>query len=178
MSTEVKDDVKEKFKCGRCGWTEGSKVGVADEEREEYLRAVLGGKPYHKTFKLFDGKVSLTFKTQPNHEVDKLTKCIFRLLQIQGASDEAQEKLIKIKLLFYLDKLELGDNPALTVESIDFDKIDSFEAADEMFKEYFGLLDETIIRAMVRTYHYFVELQQLLIAEGFNSDFWDSAGLL
>ena len=176
MSEEMKHE--EDFKCGRCGWTKDAKTGVSEEEQEEYLRAVLGGSPYHKTFSLFGNKVKITFKTQPNHEVDKLTKCIFRLLKVQGASDEAQEKLIKIKLLFYMDKLELGDNPALAVENIDFDAIDSFEAADEIFKEHFGLLDETIIRAMVRTYHYFVELQQLLIAEGFNTDFWNSAGLL
>lgn len=177
MSEETKGTEAE-FKCGRCGWTRDSKVGIADEEREEYLRAVLGGKPYYKTFNLFGDKVKLTFRTQPNYEVDKLTKCIFRLLQLQGATDEAQEKLVKVKLLFYLDKVELGDNPALNVDVTDLDKVDSFEAADEMFKEYFGRFDETLIRAMVRTYHYFVELQQMLIAEGFNTDFWNSAGLL
>ena len=177
MSEEVKK-VETEFKCGRCGWVPDSKIGVAEQEQEEYLRAVLGGKPYYKTFQLFGDKVKMTFKTRQNFEVDKLTKCIFRLLQVDGASEEAQEKIVKIKLLFYMDKIELGDNPGLVIEDVDLDTVATFEEADALFKEYFGRFDETIIRAMVRTYHYFVELQMLLIAEGFNADFWNSAGLL
>ena len=158
--------------CVRCGWSPSRENKPLEEDLEEYLRCVLGGSTFCKVYELYEGKVKLKFRSLSNKEVDALNTLLFKMTDHM---DHAiiQDKSIKLKILYFLARLELADNTA----DYDIPAIMGYESIDEEFNERFGEVAEPIIRMMAQSMLMFMELQAMLINQGFDSNFWKGAGL-
>ena len=57
--------------CPNCAWHYNTPViAVTDEDKRNWLRAILGAQRFHKTYQLFGGKLSVTFRTRSMTEID------------------------------------------------------------------------------------------------------------
>lgn len=158
--------------CVRCGWSPSRENKPLQEDLEEYLRCVLGGQTFYKVYELYGGQVKLKFRSLSNKEVDNLNVLLFKMTDHM---DHAiiQDKSIKLKLLYFLARLELSDNTA----DYDIPELRAYDDIDGEFNDRFGEVAEPIIRMMSQSLLMFMELQSLLINQGFDSNFWKGAGL-
>jgi len=88
-------------------------------------------------------------------------------------ADRLQQIGTKLKLMYYITKLEKGDK-TLAFEPPD---IDSWLTIEDTFQERFKEINEPLIRVIIKTAFIFFELEQLLVAEAFDENFWKGAGL-
>lgn len=171
--TEEKKPENRSFEqCPRCGWHVTDNPEPPQEDLEEYLRSVLGGRRFVKKYMLFDGKLEITMQSALSTEADFLNKIVAS--PVPDTDTELRELISKAKLLFHLKAVNLDgqvtefDIPELT------DPTEAFVTAE--FDKRFGQLDETIIRGLVRVLMLFSTLLQLLISRGFDENFWQGAG--
>ena len=160
------------FTCSRCGWTPDGNPAPSEEDTKEYLRCILGSKPFYKEYELYDGQIKITYRTCNNREVDGLNEILF---DMNGDVErgELQDKSIKLKLLYFLSDIKLGDKK----ESFDIPALDHHVDIDAEFNNRFADVAEPVIRMMTQSMFLFLELQQALVANGFDENFWKGAGL-
>lgn len=158
--------------CPRCGYGAEKPMEPLQDDLEEYMRCVLGGQRFMKTYSMYDGKVKLTFRSLVNKEVDHLNGLLFTL---SGRDDDpaAQDMVVKAKLLFFLAAADLSGKGT----EYDVPMTLSVENLSDVFNERLGDCPEPIIRIMVQTLGLFTEVQGLLVNAGFDSNFWKGAGL-
>ena len=183
--TPGKSEAK-KFDCPRCGWSTEGVPKAPEADLQEYLRCVMGGNRFTKTYLLYNGAMKLTFSTLTMDEADRLNMVIMQ--NKFEDNDELSDVARKTKLMFCLRTIKLqGDTvvhtppQAVTVvpESKPEDKpvFDwSKETMGALFKERFGRMDETMLRTIYRTYALFDGLSRLLVSDGFDENFWKGAG--
>jgi len=167
------EEVSQKIEpCNRCGFSEEAEAVPLEADMEAYLRCVLGNQPFEKEYELYDGKIQLRFRTINNREVDALNNLLFKM---EDSIDRAviQDKSIKLRLLYFLAHIKLSDKEA----DYEIPNLKDTDKIDEEFNSRFGACSETVIRMMSQTLMLFIELQGLLISQGFDENFWKGAGL-
>jgi len=163
---------QEKATCPRCGWHPTDKPAAPDADMQEYLRCALGGKLFTKVYPLYDGKLKLKFRSVNAAEAEFINKV---LMKNDFDSDiEVQDMALKAKLLFYLVSVETPEGEEV-FEAFSLEEF-TVTAVNEEYKKRFGTKDETLLRSINQTFQIFLGLQQLLIAGGFDSNFWKGAG--
>jgi hypothetical protein len=160
------------FTCARCGWNPEGNPAPSEEDTQEYLRCILGSKPFYKEYELYDGQIKITYRTCNNKEVDGLNDILFDMNK-DVEQGELQDKSIKLKLLYFLSDIKLGDKN----ESYTIPELKHYVDIDDAFNERFADVAEPVIRMMTQSMFLFMELQQTLVADGFDSNFWKGAGL-
>lgn len=99
--------------CPHCNW-DLSRPDIpepAAEERQQFLVALLGQKPFSKTYSRFDGNVRVTFRTLSLHEVDACWQQASRELKAgEIGSDPLMfvERINRLRMLLQLQRLQLG----------------------------------------------------------------------
>lgn len=59
---QIKEEIKS---CPCCGWDiTKDPVEITEEDKANWLRSVIGSEAFHKTFKLYGGKLSVTFRSR------------------------------------------------------------------------------------------------------------------
>ena len=164
--------VKKAEPCYRCGYSDAAEPEPLEEDLEEYLRCILGGKEFHKEYELYNGKIKLEFRSINNRQVDKLNSVAFKLNDHMD-SKEIQDRSIKLKLLYFLARVKLGDLETEYDIPLDI----TFDTIMPEFEARFGDCSETVIRAMTNALLLFMDLQGLLVSQGFDANFWKGAGL-
>jgi len=158
--------------CIRCGFSIDHEPLPLEEDMEEYLRCILGGLSFMKEYSLYNGKIQLTFRSINNREVDQLNDILFRIADHMD-TQEVQDRGIKLKLMYFLAKVKLSDRD----EEYDIPTLTEFAQIPEEFNKRFGDCAEPIIRLMSQSLLLFMDLQGLLVSQGFDENFWKGAGL-
>lgn len=172
MEETVESPEKKPEVCVRCGWSSGKELEPLEADMKEYLRCILGGKEFFKSYEMYDGEVKLVFRSLNNGEVDRLNQVLYPLAGRQLTAVE-QDLDIKLRLLFFLAELTLGAKKA----SYDIPEKITLEEVNDIFNERMLSCPETLVRTMTQTLMLFTELQGLLVRHGFDSNFWKGAGL-
>jgi hypothetical protein len=169
---EETEQVKEPEPCVRCGWSPGKENKPLESDLEEYLRCILGGQSFHKEYEMYDGKIKLVFRSINNKQVDALNNLLFKMAD---HIDQAviQDKSIKLKLMYFLSEAKLAEQ----THEYPMPRITEYDQIDAEFNARFGEFGEPVIRMMSQTLMLFMELQGMLITQGFDSNFWKGAGL-
>ena len=162
---------EQKQPCPRCDYLEGARPKPQKADMEEFTRAVLGGRPYRKEYKLVDGKIRMEFDTLATDTADVLDRMLIEMADMPQLG--RQTLGIKLKLVFHLRSLTLGpdkktfDAPALGAKLSDI---------EGEYVKRFGQISDPVIQMAGRTLLLFLDLQQLMLHEAFDENFWKGAG--
>jgi hypothetical protein len=155
--------------CPRCGWTDAPVPKASDEDKQEYLRCVMGNRAFSKTYPLYDGAVNITFQSLDSEAVQAVNKV---LMQIDSPSPEVADDLnIKLKLIYFTKKYSTAE----IVTEYETPVIETPADIDTEFSKRFPYM-EPVLRVITQSYMIFTQLQELLVAEAFDENFWKGAG--
>lgn len=158
--------------CARCGYRPGAQLAPSEEDMQEYMRSLLGTKPFKKEYSIYEGELKLTFRTLKAREVDSLNNILFEMMA-NIANLRVQDLSIKLKLLYFLSCIQTGpESTELTIP-----EITQVSEIQDAFQSVFGDYSEPLIRIMSQTLTAFLELQEALVDTGFDENFWKGAGL-
>jgi hypothetical protein len=156
--------------CPRCRFNLLERtLKAAEPEKEEYLRAVLGGRLYIKEYVLYDGKIRLQFSSLKNKAGEELST-ILRMIE-RKESNQFVTDALKVKLLYYLVKYNKNEFKVP-------EDVATLDEANELFKTRFGEYSEDQLTLFLRTLIEFQNLLALLAQAGFDENFWKGAGLV
>ena len=156
----------QKTRCSRCGWEMRKLVSkVAEEDVREYVRCILAGRPFAKTYTLFEGAVCTQFSLLTSNESDVLGVMLSKI----SREDKMMltQQALRLKLLFYLRRF---NDKSYTVPKADVD-------VETEYNSRFGGIGEDIPVLLIRNMMEFTRLSEMLTETGFDANFWKGAGL-
>jgi len=137
---------------------------------EEYLRCLLGDKPYCKSYTLYDGRLKFGFKSIDGNQVSEMNRLLFGL---DPAGVEVQDLSIKIKALYFLSEMDCNGK----AQAFEAPVLKSPADIGPEFDKRFGHMSELMLRLLTQAMVMFLDLQAVLVSAGFDSNFWKGAGL-
>jgi hypothetical protein len=156
-------------KCPRCNHNLADlSSGPTEDEKQEYIRTLLGDRPYTKKYSLYNGRLNLLFSAISSNASEGLGQILKEIKE-----DDPQTRMtecLKVKLLYYLR--ERGDDkysPPTGAES--------YEELQTMFQKRFGSMSEDVVAVLIRSYLQFTLLLGQLTEAAFDANFWKGAGL-
>jgi hypothetical protein len=177
--TELELELAKKNMCQRCGRELGTApLKVSEEVTEEYFRHLLGQKPFEKTFKLFDGRLLLTFRELSGDSIIENNKT----LEKANTDDEFADILEMYLITSMLVRVEIYDAKTMVTETLysmsDEQLVDNTKnprAAYDSLLRAVGQMKIAVIRRACTTFQYLITA---LIDKGQDPNFYMDAGLL
>jgi hypothetical protein len=166
-------DKPELLACENCGWVSGAPE-PREADKTEYLRAVLGGRRFTKTYMPWDGQLTLKFRSMTGNESEFINQVLSKNVFVNDVS--LGDAATKAKLLFQLTSLNTTDIAKVFEPVADTDH--SIIFIQDEFRKRFGEFDETILRVIAKTLQNFNLLLQLLVISAFDRNFYKAAGPL
>lgn len=149
-------------------------VKVSDEDAHEYLRCILGGKGFNKTYKLMGGQVSVEFRSRTAEE-SFILSTILRNLRVQMGManyDIINNAFLGYQLLYTATQVRLADK-VIEVEkptSKDFDEIQA------LTHKLLSLIPLVIYKGILRELVAFEQLTAALDTKVNDPNFWGQIG--
>jgi len=159
--------------CSNCGWYDGM-TEPREEDKLEYLRAVLGGRRFAKTYMLWGGQFTLKFRSMTAAEAEFVNSVLSKNDYISEV--EVNDAAMKAKLLFQLTAMSTAEKNQQFEPPAEKNHTITYVQAE--FERRFSELDETLLRVIAKTLHMFNMLLQLLVLNGFDRNFYKAAGPL
>jgi hypothetical protein len=161
------EPVEETVICRQCGHNTAAidELAPSEEEKQEYLRCILGKKLYRKTYTLFDGKVTMAFEMLTQTDSARMGPVLNELnveRSMQGITDS-----MNLKLLFYLRQFNTDQ----------FSPPEDIGKWKEAFNERFSDYGEDAPALLARVLMEFLRLAEMLPQSGLDENFWKGAGL-
>lgn len=149
-------------------------VKVSDEDVHEYLRCVLGGKGYNKTYKIMNGQVSVEFRSRTAEE-SFILSTILRNLRVQMGManyDIINNAFLGYQLLYTTTQVRLADKviEVAKPESKDFDDI------QEATHKLLALIPLVVYKGILRELVSFEQLTAALDKKVNDPNFWGQTG--
>ena len=161
--------------CKRCGRPHLDKdVQVSEEVMRDYTRCALGGIPFSRTFTLLNGEFIVTFEALPaEFEVS--------LGYIANSADSDMQAL-DIRLLLSLAEIKMFDRNTSGLKvfyTADLDKRRAMlENPKEALRDLSLKVDAVLLGVLRRMSATFVILQNAILEELVNKDFYEGVGLV
>ena len=159
--------------CVHCGWIEDGPE-PRPEDKEEYLRSVLGGRRFTKTYMPWDGQLTLKFRSLSAKEAEFVNQVLSKNVYVNEV--ELGDAAMKAKLLFQLTSFVTTEKNLQFEPPAEANHTITYVQAE--FEKRFGGEDETILRVIAKMLHMFNMLLQLLVLSGFDRNFYKAAGPL
>jgi len=168
--------------CPSCGWDlKREPVAVSEEDKEAFLASLLGGKPFRKTYSLFGGRVSATFRAPRPHEFDLVRQQCFLEQDRKEINwdfeyfDRFSRYCLAVQLVRVESPTGLHRFPE-SVEQWGFPLRDA-EGNTAVYAIYRKMadelnLDDTLLRALTRPLNDYNALRIRLVSNLYNSDFY------
>lgn len=183
MSDEVKVEVKNEIvaeapkaeeafpQCPRCGWSVDPKLKPSEDDVKEYFRAVLGGRPFTKTYNLAGGRIKMTFSTISAAEQAESERVLSSIDSL--GEREANAVGIRARILYHLRSVALDGGNLMAYEPASLNSVDDVMPK---FKAQFAGMGAPLLDMAARTLLLFLELNRELLAATFDENFWKGAG--
>jgi len=155
--------------CPRCQFKISSNnvPEPAEEDIREYIRRLMAGELFKKTYDLFNGSLKITLSMISMTQSDLLSQAL------QSIPDEdymvRTTRALRIKQLFYLKQYK--DVKYDVPDTGDLDKL------EDLYIARFGELPEDVCCLLVRVMTLFFALTEALPHKGLDENFWKGAGL-
>ena len=158
---------EESVLCRRCGhdMEAADELAPSEEEKQEYLRCILGKRLYRKTYTLFDGTVTVAFELLSQSDSTRIGPVLNDLnttRSMQGITDS-----MNLKLLFYLRQFNTDE----------FSPPENLDNWKEEFSARFSDYGEDVPALLARILMEFLRLAEMLPQAGLDENFWKGAGL-
>lgn len=164
-------------KCDRCGWEIGknSKEQPTEEDKQEFMRSILGERRFEKELTYLDGAVRVRYRSTMSSEEDMMVKTL-RAMVVEGDVTTPEEWNLKyryLQLIFCLKAIYIDDKVhefgEVTFEEHKYlEQQDSFKAAAERLKKVpttvRALLNDGLLR--------FNDVTVALTMRTHDADFW------
>jgi hypothetical protein len=144
------------------------------EERQEFIRCVLGNKPYQKAFELFGGAIRLTMADISPKEIDTLYSQLAKdhKAGVVETMDDWSTELDRYRMFWTIKELMWGDEcskpHAMAMETTLLrNQLDTFMMRFKSTVPY---------RAMLRVSRIFQRHLDKLMAGALDPDFWEGGG--
>jgi len=166
--------------CPRCYFDLKSSVALpTEEEQQEYLRRLLAGEPFVKTYKLFKGQLEITCSTLTVTESEHMVQVLREIAPDPHQQLAVASEILKVKALYYIRSAAGMTYPQPTeIEPEEGSPVVwNAAAAQALYEERFGQMGEDMISILVRTQTEFNRLVTKLADSGFDQDFFKGAGI-
>ena len=163
--------------CNRCDWPTGAKVEVepTKDDLKDFLRSVMGGEVYTKTYGLFDNNIRVCFRTRTGVEEQQI-KATLRERLNSGQIVNSADLVSTSRQLNFACSLQSFSSPLVQLEfAPDLVNQETLEA-DPAFLSLAQLrvnkLPSQMQQMLLRQFDLFSELVELLLAKATDQDFW------
>jgi hypothetical protein len=175
---EELEKAKRERTCPRCGWREDISIqDVLDEDKKEFLRSVLGNRPFTKEYKLFDGKLFVSFSSLNGKRSDAINRILDEALQLYGENpDKLFDIGLRVRTLFLLDHIKAETGFAYIPDKETTVLPSNLDEALAAFGKMTEDMHEPLIQAAVHSCLLFNALHRTLVKEGLDRNFWKGAG--
>jgi hypothetical protein len=169
-SQEPSQTPQDHVACMQCGYNMAdiSLPTPAEEERREYLRCILGKRPYKKTYTLYEGEITISFELLSQVDSARMAPILAKINQDENATELMRmTESVNLKLLFYLR--QFNDTSYKVPET--------FDKWREVYTDRFSEFDESVPALLIRVLLEFLRLADMLPSAGLDENFWKGAGL-
>lgn len=128
------------------------KLDVSDEDKRNFIRSVLGSKPFAKEYKLFGDTIVIVFRTRTVSENAKLNS--------ESVRDETWEMK---KLAATIDNFKIGSDPTQALNGMD----------EAQLNTVFGSMAAITYSSIVKAYRSFEGLCDAIFEASLRADFWE-----
>lgn len=176
---EVSDSGMGLEKCPKCGWQlELDTVPEPeDDDKQEFVRSVLGPRRFRKRYTYFDGKVQIAFRSALTADEEGITRLLNKEIEADKlhTREELRLRWEKLRLSYVLESVEIDGTP------VKFEEIKQADVIDDCDEEFEQVLKHiktrgkwpTSIQTMITyTLDVFDGLYTTLIARTYDPDFW------
>ena len=141
---------------------------LQEDDKKEFLRALLGKRVFTKKYNLFQNNVSLTLRSLTVQEANALL-----LLEEQNADQLLDGTLLsQIRILFHLESLIINSTPKQVVTP---DKVTlqqrTFADICKDCSSVFSGMDDILFQTLLRTHNSFIDTVLALRAGGLDPNF-------
>ena len=173
----------ERRQCPNCSWDLRSDdvIEITDQDRQNFLAATLGGKPFQKLFEMMGGQLQVTLRSLQYNEVDACYRQCYddrTNNQISNANDFI-EQLNRYRLCLQLVEVRSGEDLITFPESLtawggtgDYQSLPGI--LDQVFND--ALRSETMMRMVTKCMAKFNRIIARLEANCDNENFWKATG--
>lgn len=169
--------------CGHCGRDprQGMFTEPSGLDRQVYMAAMLGGKPFTKEYTFFGGKMKATYRELSTREIDLIFKCCHGMQmrdELKGLT-EMTEQLYRFRLCLQLQRIVLDGVATEFAESFDDWQYDAeIDDSDkliqiEQYVRTTAMSHESVFRVLSMQCVKFGSLVSVLESNVTNSDFWE-----
>lgn len=157
-----------KIICPRCGFdTRQGVIEIPEEDKQEYVRSLMSGRPFSKEYKMFEGKAGITFHDLTMRDSDRLIELLSKAPRPDGM---IEFKASKAKMVFGIEQLKFGDKLII----IPIEEIRAIATLEDLLKKYdevVGWVPETIWSIAISAYNAFNKLLTNIGNGGLDKDF-------
>ncbi len=190
-SYEEKDKEVEETKtlqlCPKCGFNlKNEPVKPTEDDKQQYLRCVLGDKLFEKDYNLYNGAMSITFRARNV----KQSELILDTMQARIAAGKLSVanvphyvyEMTRYQLTISVVAIKLRDGEAKTFAPVDKKDLETYGATGvnnllEYAYDYkFGNWPDALLNSVIQVHREFEKLIEILAGRVMDSDFWTSAG--
>jgi len=168
--------------CPNCAWDLAAKdlVEISEADKQNFLAATLGNKPFQKLFELMNGQLQVTLRSLRHDEVDACYRQCYEDRKNQQIANSADfmEQLNRYRLCLQLVELRSGEDLVQFPETLaEWGSTGDYRAMPMIFEQVFNeaLSSETLMRLATKCMHKFNRILARLEANCDNPDFWEAA---
>lgn len=173
--------------CPNCDWdlTNRDVVEVTDDDKSVFLSAILGGKPFQRTYSVFGGNLDITVRSLQPHELDLCYQQVTLLIQdgkIGRTPVEQMESINRFRLCLQLVSMQGGDyDLTFPASYADWERaLGTAEATKTCLPEILDsvmgyVASESYMRMLYNVVARFNKLMTRLEANVNSPDFWKAA---
>lgn len=179
----VAETAPERKQCPNCSWDLNSDdvIDISDQDRQNFLAATLGGKPFQKVFEMLGGSLQITIRSLQYAEVDACYRQCYddrNNNQIANTNDFI-EQLNRYRLCLQLVEIRSGEDLIRFPESLEaWGGTGDHQSLPAIFEQVFGdaLKSETMTRMVTKCMARFNRVLARLEANCDNENFWKATG--
>jgi hypothetical protein len=154
--------------CPRCAYDMNQGTPTPDaEDVQEYVRCLMSGNVFAKTYYLFDGQVEATFELLTSAQSDLLSKAL-SALERDDFMQQASEAM-RLKLMFYMRRFGK--------DTFECPEVSDLETLWEQYRARYDSQGEDRPVLQMRIMMQFLNLTEALPAAGLDETFYKGAGL-
>lgn len=157
-------------KCPRCGHEGDEITPLRQDDREEFLRALLAGEPFRKKYPLYDGRLIVECEAPGTDQSLRMATFEDSLAVSTLTNGQKGEIHMKARALNLVRAVIISGKSREFAPPPDFDKV------EDMYLERFKDCDFPVTAALTRCAFLFQVLLNKLKDEAFDKNFWEAAG--
>ena len=139
-----------------------------DSDIKEFLRSLLGGRCFRKTYHLYDGELAVSFKTLSTKE----ERALHTVCEKVPKDKDRLARIVGIRLAFHIVSIDSK------LFNFNLDELKVLERCEHLYQKNFpNAYSPAMLAILIRTLAIFKQLREGLIEKAFDANFCKGAGL-